>query len=103
MRNAILIILTIGVALAFAGDCHVNCPPGYHGGCVKSGENCDCSCWKDAQEAKNGIISKLQRIEASSDIQRQARLALKNTDELPETTLTDRVTKKEFTISLKTF
>jgi hypothetical protein len=42
-------------------------------------------------------------MEASSDIQRQARLALKNTDELPETTLTDRVTKKEFTISLKTF
>jgi len=103
MRTAIALILTLGVALAFAGDCHVTCPEGSHGGCVKSGQDCDCSCWKNALDAKDAILNVLQRMGASSQVQREARSQLENVDKLPETTLTDTVTRKQFTISLKSF
>lgn len=102
MRTLMILILTVGVALAFAGDCHVTCPEGYHGGCVKSGADCDCSCWKNAQDAKVGILKALQRMGASRELQERARTLLRDVEELAETSLTDQVTKRQFTILLKT-
>jgi hypothetical protein len=103
MRIIATMILVFGVVLASASDCNVKCPEGYHGGCVKSGQDCDCTCWKNLKDAKDAIIKALQRMDASSDIQRQARSYLKDVNELPETTLTDThaLSRKEFTISLK--
>jgi len=105
MRNIAAMILIFGVVVASASDCSVKCPEGYHGGCVKSGQDCDCTCWKNLQDAKNAIIKALERKGASSEMQRQARSYLRDVDELPETTLTDAhaLSKKEFTISLKAF
>jgi hypothetical protein len=105
MKAIVILIVVFGVVLASASDCNVKCPEGYHGGCVKSGQDCDCSCWKNLQDAKDAIIKGLQRMDASSEIQRQARSYLKNVNELPETTVTDAhaLSKKDFTISLKAF
>lgn len=103
MKIVLSLTLAFAVSLSFAADCHVNCPKGYHGGCVKYESECYCSCLRNADEAKAAILRFLVRLKASQEFQKEVKTLLRDRDELPATTLTDPETKKTFTILLKTF
>jgi hypothetical protein len=100
-RLGFLTLLLFATATAFAYDCKVSCPTGYHGGCVKSSSGCDCSCKKEAKDVISDILTALQRSGASKKLVDNAALALQGKEELKENlTLTDEETGKTFIISM---
>jgi hypothetical protein len=101
MKYFVPMIVIVAATTVFAFDCKVSCPKGYIAGCLKSDNGCDCSCREQAKDAKDDIAKALARANASFDVQRQAQQLLADRIELPERTLMDRDTGKQFTIMLK--
>jgi len=103
MKILLAMILLVAIAGALeVEECHVDCPKGSHGGCVKVDQECYCSCRENADDAKKDILQTLRHLKASPEFQEQVRSFLSDHNELRETTLTDPVSKKQFTLSLKT-
>jgi hypothetical protein len=103
MRLVFLFLLTVTLLGATDTSCHVDCPKGYIGGCVKFEEKCDCSCRVNVEDLKNDLLQFLRRSEASQELVERVREYLQGKEHSATMTFTDKKTNKQYTIVLKDF
>jgi hypothetical protein len=104
MRIASIVILMAALFAAPDFHCNVNCPNGYHGGCIKSSQGCDCSCRENANDLYEDLIRFLKRSEVSPELLEKAKAYIQaHREQSSEMTFRDKKTDKQYTILLKEF
>src|SRR5690349_17092952 len=105
MRFVPVLILMAWLAPSADFECHVRCPAGYTGGCVKSATACDCSCRQNSKDVYEDILGSLKRYEVSQELLEQVNAYLQGPHEqkTSKMTFTDKKTNKHYTILLKEF
>jgi hypothetical protein len=101
VRLLILLLLSVTLRGIAGTDCHVSCPTGSHGGCVKFDEKCYCSCRVNADNRNEELLNFLKSSEASRELIQQVKEYLYSNEQSARKVFTDPKTKKEFIVFLK--
>ena len=101
MRLVFLLLLTAKLLGSADVECHVNCPKGEYGGCVKFDGKCNCSCRVNVEDLREDLLRFLKSSEASPQLLEKVRQYLDGKEHSASMTFTDEKTNKQFTILLK--